>query len=56
MAGRRRRLVNAADPEFRPLVRAALETGARYGELIQLTVADFNVDGGNGRHPPQQVR
>jgi hypothetical protein len=25
------RLINACDAEFRPLVRAALETGARYG-------------------------
>lgn len=36
------RLVNAADPNFRPMVRAALLTGARYGELARLTVADFN--------------
>src|SRR5262249_7621981 len=27
-----KRLVNAADPMFRPMVRAALETGARYSE------------------------
>src|SRR5690606_3551126 len=26
------------------LVRAALETGARYGELTRLTVADYNRD------------
>jgi len=38
-----RRLVNATDPEYRPLVQAALQTGARYGELIRLTVADFRV-------------
>jgi integrase len=38
-----RRLVNATDPEYRPLVQAALQTGARYGELIRLTVADFKV-------------
>ncbi len=29
-----KRLINASDPEFRPLVEAALQTGARYGELI----------------------
>jgi integrase len=38
------RLINSADPDFRPLVEAALQTGARYGELIRLEVADFNVD------------
>jgi integrase len=39
-------LVNAADEDFRPLVRAALETGCRYGELVRLEVADFNLDAG----------
>jgi integrase len=38
------RLVNAADEEFRPLLRAALYTGARYGSLTSLRVADFNAD------------
>ncbi|MCZ6894226.1 MAG: tyrosine-type recombinase/integrase [Gammaproteobacteria bacterium] len=39
-----RRLVNACDDfPFRQLVRAALLTGARYGELTNLEVADFNV-------------
>jgi len=41
-----RRLVNAAEEDFRPLVRAALETGCRYGELARLEVADFNADAG----------
>jgi len=41
-----RRLVNACDPDFRLLVQAALQTGARYGELCRLTVADFNRDAG----------
>jgi integrase len=40
------RLINAADPEFRPLVEAALQTGARYGELIRLQVHDFNPEAG----------
>jgi integrase len=40
------RLINASDPEFRPLVRAALETGARYSELTRLEVHDFNPDSG----------
>jgi integrase len=53
------RLLNACDPEFRLLVRGALETGARYGELCRLRVSDFNAVGtvhirqsksGNGRH------
>jgi integrase len=38
------RLINACDPEFRALVRAGLETGCRYGELIRLEVCDFNSD------------
>jgi integrase len=41
-----RRLVNAATPDFRPLVVAALETGCRYGELTRLKVHDFNIDAG----------
>jgi integrase len=35
------RLINACDPVFRPLVEAALLTGARYGELVALKVDDF---------------
>jgi integrase len=38
------RLINACDPEFRALVRAGLETGCRYGELIRLEACDFNPD------------
>jgi integrase len=41
-----RRLINAADSDFRLLVRAALETGARYGELGRLRVEDYNPDSG----------
>jgi integrase len=40
------RLINASDPEFRPLVQAALQTGCRYGELIRLEAHDFNPDSG----------
>jgi integrase len=40
------RLVAACDPEFRPLVQAALTTGARYGELCALLVEDFNANAG----------
>ncbi len=36
------RLQNACEPEFRNLVRGALETGARYGELCRLRVGDYN--------------
>lgn len=39
-----RRLVNACDADFRPLVQAALFTGARYAELTRLTAGDFNAD------------
>jgi integrase len=40
-----KRLINACgDPDFRNLVRAALETGCRYGELCRLRVGDFNSD------------
>jgi integrase len=55
-----KRLINAAAPDFRNLVMAALCTGARFGELCRLTVADFNRDaatvavwqskGGTARH------
>lgn len=41
-----KRLINAAAPDFRNLVRAALYTGARYGELIRVMVADFHADSG----------
>ena len=55
-----RRLINAAARDFRRLVRAALLTGCRYGELVGLEVQDFNPDvgtlhvrtskSGEGRH------
>src|SRR5262249_47902429 len=41
-----KRLINASESEFRPLVEAALSTGCRYGELCRLQVADFNEDAG----------
>jgi integrase len=41
-----KRLINASDPAFRPVVQAALQTGCRYGELARLTVADLNADAG----------
>jgi integrase len=41
-----KRLINACDAAFRPLVEAALQTGCRYGELCRLQVHDFNPDSG----------
>lgn len=40
------RLVNACTPGFRPLVKAALFTGCRYGELTRLLTKDVNLDTG----------
>jgi integrase len=37
-----RRLINAADPDFRRLIQAALLTGCRYGELGRARVRDFD--------------
>jgi integrase len=36
------RVINAADPEFRPILCGGLQTGARYGELIELHVRDYH--------------
>jgi integrase len=44
------RLMNASEDDFRKLVRAALLTGARVGELAVATVGDFNPDGGGTLH------
>jgi integrase len=44
-----KRLLDACDSNFRPLAQAALQTGARYGQLAQLVVADFNPDVGTLR-------
>lgn len=41
-----KRLINAAQGDFRTLVHAALQTGARYQELARLRVADFNGSAG----------
>jgi integrase len=41
------RLVNACDPDFRQLVRGALLTGCRYGELAAMRCGDFNPDTGS---------
>lgn len=41
-----RRLVNTCPSDLRAMVRGALLTGARYGELCRLRVADVNLDSG----------
>jgi integrase len=41
-----RRLINASQGEFRDLVRAALATGCRFGELAALLCRCFNADAG----------
>ena len=41
-----RRLLNGCVADFRQLVRGALVTGCRYGELARLEVRDFNRDAG----------
>ena len=41
-----KRLVNACPPDFRQLVRAALLTGCRYGELLALRAGDLDPDVG----------
>jgi integrase len=41
-----RRLIHTCDPDFRNMVTAALQTGARYSELARLHVHDFNPDSG----------
>jgi integrase len=39
-----RRLINRASREFRPLIRAGLLTGCRYGEIISVEVNHFDAD------------
>lgn len=56
------RLVNTCPPDLRSLVRAALLTGARYGELVGIRAQDVNLRGaqvyispaksGRSRHVP----
>jgi len=40
------RLQNACHPDFRQIVRGALETGCRYGELRSMKASDYNADAG----------
>jgi integrase len=42
--GEVRGFLEKSAPDFKRLARGALETGARYGELCRMTVADFNAD------------
>jgi integrase len=39
-----RRIVNACDGAFRNIVKGALVTGCRYGELTRMRAADFNAE------------
>jgi len=39
-----RRFINACDPDFRALVRGALYTGMRYGDLARMNVGDYDPD------------
>jgi integrase len=39
--------LNVCGEDFRPVVRAALLTGCRYGELTALKVSDFDPDNGS---------
>jgi integrase len=41
-----RRIVNACDGAFRNIVKGALVTGCRYGELTQMRASDFNAEAG----------
>lgn len=41
------RLINSCAEDFRNMVRAALLTGCRYGELVRLKVGDFDSDNGS---------
>jgi integrase len=41
-----RRMVNACQGRFRDMVRGALVTGCRYGELARMRAADFNASAG----------
>jgi integrase len=41
-----RRLVNACEPGFRPLVQCALLTGCRYGEIVAFRVGDLDLGAG----------
>ena len=50
------RLINACEPDFRSLVRAGLETGCRYGELVKLEVCGFNPDAMHAGDPAEQER
>jgi integrase len=45
-ADEQRRLINACQGAFRNLVKGALMTGCRYGELTRVRVADFNAEAG----------
>jgi integrase len=41
-----KRLINACAPDFRKIVQAALQTGARWGQLARMAVSAFDPDSG----------
>lgn len=41
-----KRLIAACDSDFRPIVEAALQTGARYGTITRFRVRDFDPESG----------
>ena len=49
-----KRLINARDPEFRPLVQAALASGCRYGELIAREGVRFQCGQRHHRDPQRK--
>jgi integrase len=44
-----KRLINGCAPDFRKIVKGALVTGARFGQLAQTVASDFNRDSGTLR-------
>ena len=50
------RLLNACDPDFRQVVRAALSTGCRYGDLRKAKVGDYNRDDGTWLIPDPKAK
>ncbi len=48
------RLINAAKPDFRPMIIAGFLTGARYSEICRLKVRDFDAVNGSHGNPQEQ--
>jgi integrase len=50
-----RRIVNSCDGAFRNIVKGALLTGCRYGELTRMRAGDFNAEAGTITRAREQV-